>query len=118
MHEIRLKYLWHVFSFLGLALLLFLWLPSPWRYLGGIFVVMFAFSMILLIDGVKKRNWLIITKQSGDVALSIPISSWSFDMQDSFRKNYLEFMETPPNHSPDPTPAPGMPPAGQESRHG
>jgi len=23
-----------------------------------------------------------------------------------------------PNHSPDPTPAPGMPPAGQESRHG
>jgi len=26
--------------------------------------------------------------------------------------------EMAPNHSPDPTPAPGMPPAGQESRHG
>jgi hypothetical protein len=25
---------------------------------------------------------------------------------------------TAPNHSPDPTPAPGMPPAGQEPRHG
>jgi len=25
--------------------------------------------------------------------------------------------KTLPNHSPDPTPAPGMPPAGQESRH-
>jgi len=29
-----------------------------------------------------------------------------------------ELLERMPNHSPDPTPAPGMSPAGQESRHG
>jgi hypothetical protein len=32
-------------------------------------------------------------------------------------KESLEALHMP-NHSPDPTPAPGMPPAGQESRHG
>jgi hypothetical protein len=48
---------------------------------------------------------------------SLLIYWWSMALALSIAALVLERFAMP-NHSPDPTPAPGMPPAGQESRHG
>jgi hypothetical protein len=63
---------------------------------------------------------------NSDILIGVVSYTWidtrGPDMLGNDRKFALQFgrlfLSKLHNHSPDPTPAPGMPPAGQESRHG
>jgi hypothetical protein len=96
------------------------WLPT----IGGVLLLCSVIALILFVAAAGFTDYILIRNSNGTLS-----KHWTFEPFPVGAALFVVLIIAiaggrripfpfKPNQSPDPTPAPGMPPAEQESRHG
>jgi len=78
-----------------LFLVLYILLPSPWRYSSLLFFLLLLFHSYYAVLLSQKLDWVFLYRKNGDTAAAVKINGWTAEERQEFHRFYTNWLIAP-----------------------